>query len=82
MVEITARRCFVLWTQDRNGNVRFEPIVFTTAHAAINAGEEQVSKGHCADYNYSTVMQPVIGGEPDPVRKPLTVEPAAPTIHL
>jgi hypothetical protein len=81
MVEITTRRCFVLWTQDKRNNTRFEPTIFTSAHAAINEGERQRDKGLITDYNYSVVMQPDIGPNAPP-KKVLTSEPRAPSINL
>jgi hypothetical protein len=82
MVEITTSRCFVLWTKDRNGNVRFEPTVFTSAHAAIEAGERQIEKSLIVDYNYSVVFQPEISEQYTPKNKVLTSEGRAPSINL
>lgn len=82
MVEITTRRCFVLWTEDRKGNQRFEPTVFTSAHACIVEGERQKDKGVIHDYNYSVVFCPQIGAPLPVEKKPLTTAPRVPSIRL
>jgi hypothetical protein len=81
MVEVTTKRCFVLWTSDKRGNVRHDPTVYTSAHACIEAGERQKDKTQIEDYNYSVVMQPQIGGDM-PKIKFLTSNPRADTISL
>jgi hypothetical protein len=81
MVEITEKRCFVLWTEDKRGNIRFDPTVFTSAHALITHAEQQKDKGAIADYNYSVVFCPQIRGEL-PKEKVLTSEGRAPSIEL
>jgi hypothetical protein len=72
MVEVTANKCFVLWTLTHRGKVTHDATVFTSAHAAITEGERQREKGTIKDYNYSVVMEPQIGGEPARPKMPLT----------
>jgi hypothetical protein len=65
-----------------SGRVTFEPVVFTSAAAAITEGERLKEKKTIKDYNYSVVNSPQIGAEAPVSKMPLTQPQAPTTIQL
>jgi hypothetical protein len=59
-MEVTDKRAFVLWERTLTGRTRFDPVIYSSAAAAITTGEKRKDKGEIKEYNYSVVMQPDI----------------------
>lgn len=82
MVELTANRCYVLWTLNKKRDrVSHDPTVYTNVASLVSQGESRKDKGLIADYGYSIVMCPQIGGE-EISTPPLTTHNRAPSVEL